>query len=138
MSQPATQRATNAPTLLDLAHELLEAKARESAARDARLEIEQAIITHPDVAPFLKEEGTFSCGPVKVVTGMARKWSQPDVAAFAEEIDPAYFPFRAEWKEDAKMTKVVQERFPALWTKLRTALVLTPKKPAVSVQGEPS
>jgi len=132
------QPATNAPTLLDLATALLEAKARETAARDRRLEIETTILAHPEVAPLLREEGTTSVGPVKVVTKLARKWSQPDLAAFAQEIDHAYFPFRVEWKEDAKMSKVVQERFPELWKKIRTALVLTPSKPTVSVREEVS
>lgn len=131
MNEPALK--TNAPTLDDLAAELEAAKANENAARERRIEVEQAILDHPDVAPELKDEGTVTVGPVKVTTRLTRKWDQRQLGIIRPEVDDAFFPFREELKEDRRAMRVFEERFPDLAKRLNEALTLTPSKPTVSI-----
>ena len=128
------QLATNAPTLGDLAGELQTAKINEKAAKARRLEVEQAILDHGDIVGNLKDEGTITIGPVKIVTEFTRKWDDKKVAELARDIAPEYFPFlQRKYIEDKKLSDVIAERFPELWDKLRPALTLTPAKAIISI-----
>lgn len=120
-------------TLEQLCDELAAAKAAEAKAKQHREAIEHAIVTHADVAPGLRDEGTHHVGRVKVVTGLTRKWDQPKLVALASEIDETFWPFKVEWKEDRRAMRVFEERFPELANKIGKALTLTPRKPTVSV-----
>lgn len=128
------QAIIQTPTLEQLRERLRETKAVEAEATLARIAIEEAILTHPRVASELSDEGTVTVdGVVKVTTGYTRKWDQAQLAEIAPGIDPAYWPFKAEFKEDRKAARVVEERFPDLWAQVRKALTLTPRKPTVAV-----
>jgi hypothetical protein len=109
-----------------------QAKADEEAANALRVEIERELLEHPEVRAALKEEGTVTVGPIKVTTGFTRAWDQERLAALHREIADAYWPFAAEWREDRKAARVVEERFPELWAQIRPALTLKPRKPTVS------
>lgn len=125
---------TATPTLEALREQLREAKAAEAEATLQRIAIEEAILAHPRVESELSDEGTVTIdGVIKVTTGYSRKWDQAQLATLAAGIDPAYWPFKVEHKEDRKASRVLEERFPDLWAQLRQALTLTPRKPTVSV-----
>lgn len=124
---------TNMPTLDTLAERLAVARQAESAARDRRIELEQMICTHPDVAPQLTDEGTVTVGTLKVRTGFTRSWDQKALDAISVDVAEEYWPFKAEWKEDRKAARVIEERFPDLWEAIRGALTLKPSKPAVTI-----
>lgn len=111
------------------------AKADEHAAKLARLEAEDALLAHPDIARELKDEGTITVGDVKVTTKLTRAWDQSALAAIQARIDPAYWPFKAELKEDRRASRVFEERFPALWAELRQALTLKPAKALIALAG---
>ena len=119
-------------TLESLLADWRQAKADEEAANALRLEIERELLDHPEVRGALKEEGTVTVGPVKVTTGFTRAWDQAQLGALHAEIADASWPFAAEWREDRKAARVVEERFPELWARIRAALTLKPKKPTVS------
>ena len=121
------------PNLDDLAAELATAKSREVGAIAHRREIETAILSHPDVAGLIKDEGTLTIGPVKVVTGYTRAWDQAELEQLAKVTRPEYFPFKTEYKEDRRASRTYEERFPDLYEDFRKALTLKPKKPVVSV-----
>lgn len=120
-------------TLDELADDLRKAKDLENKAKAARLACEELILRHPAVMREMKDEGTTSVGPVKVVTKLSRAWDQPQLAEAAKHIDSAYFPFRTEYTEDRKASKVFEERFPELWQTIAKALTLKPAKPSVSL-----
>lgn len=125
---------TATPTLEALREQLREAKAAEAEATLQRIAIEEAILAHPRVESELSDEGTVTIdGVIKVTTGYSRKWDHAQLATLAAGIDPAYWPFKVEHKEDRKASRVLEERFPDLWAQLRQALTLTPRKPTVSV-----
>lgn len=122
--------------LARLVEDLRRAKANEHAAKLARLEAEDALLAHPAIARELKDEGTITVADVKVTTKLTRSWDQAALAAIQPRIDPSYFPFKAELKEDRKASRVFEERFPTLWAELRQALTLKPAKPSVTLVGE--
>lgn len=121
--------------LARLVEDYRRAKADEHAAKLARLEAEDALLAHPSIARELKDEGTITVGDVKVTTKLTRSWDQAQLAALKDRIDPAYWPFKTEVKEDRKASRVFEERFPALWAELRQALTLKPAKASVSLVG---
>lgn len=124
---------TAMPTLDALADRLAAARAAEAEATQARLAIEAEIMAHP-AARDVPIEGTTRLGErIKVTTGVTRKWKQETLANLAHSIEPAYFPFKAEYKEDRKAARVIEERFPDLWERLRHALTVTPRKPTVAL-----
>lgn len=125
-----------ASTLARLIDDLRRAKANEHAAKLARLEAEDALLAHPSIARELVDEGTVTVGDVKVTTKLTRSWDQKALAAIQSRIDPAYWPFKTEHKEDRKASRVFEERFPALWDELRQALTLKPAKATVALVGE--
>lgn len=124
------------PTLAYLAGKLAAAKREEAAARTARIAVEEEILAHPAIKLQLRDEGTVTAEGVKVTTKLARSWDQEMLAELAKTFDPAWFPFRAEWKEDRRASRVLEERFPDLARELGQALTLKPAKPAVSLASE--
>lgn len=133
MATPA-ENITTLPTIEVLAQRLAEAKAAESAAIEARLAVEAEILAHPSTGRVLVDEGTATVADrIKVTTGYTRKWEQSTLANLAHSIDPAYWPFKVEFKEDRKAARVIEERFPDLWERLRHALTLTPRKPSIAL-----
>lgn len=132
----ARTNVSELPTLDRLVEELRQAKEHEQAAKLARLEAEDAILAHPAVTRELVDEGTVTVGDVKVTTKLTRSWDQKALTEIAEQIDPAWFPFKTELKEDRKASRVVEERFPDLWHEIRQALTLKPAKPSVVLVGE--
>jgi hypothetical protein len=132
----ARTNVSELPTLDRLVEELRQAKEHEQAAKLARLEAEDALLAHPSVTRELLDEGTVTVGDVKVTTKLTRSWDQSALAAIQSRIDPAYWPFKSEFKEDRRASRVFEERFAALWAELRQALTLKPAKPSVSIAGE--
>jgi hypothetical protein len=110
----------------------LKAKADEEAAREQRVAIETRMVAF--LGDAVPTEGTINADGITVRTSMTRKWDQAKLTSLAAAIDPSYWPFRAEWKEDRKASRVFEERFPELWKHVSSALTLTPDKPAVKVE----
>lgn len=135
-AQPKVIELQPASTLARLIDDLRRAKADEHAAKLARLEAEDALLAHPTIARELVDEGTVTVGDVKVTTKLSRSWDQSALAAIQSRIDPAYWPFKTEFKEDRRASRVFEERFGLLWAELRQALTLKPAKPAVALVGE--
>jgi hypothetical protein len=108
------------------------AKADEETAKEHRLAIENRILAV--LGDMVPEEGSVSTDGVTVRTSFYRKWDQDRLTQLSEAIDPAYWPFKVEWKEDRKASRVFEERFPELWRHVANALTLTPAKPAVKVE----
>jgi hypothetical protein len=127
-----TAQPLQLPTLSRLTDELRAARQTEEAAKAHRIRLEESILRHPEVAGLVKDDGTATVGDVRITSRLARKWDQVQLAGLAREIGDAYWPFRAEWKEDRQASKVLEERFPDLWDRLRAALTLTPAKPSVT------
>lgn len=122
------------PTLTELKQQLVSLKQQEEEIKAHRLNLERAIVQHPDIAPQLKDEGTHSAYGVKVSTGYTRKWDQDALDRAAQHVSPSFWPFKTEFKEDRRMMRVVEERFPDLYAQhLSPALTLTPRKPTVSI-----
>ena len=85
----------------------------------------------------LPHEGTVNFDSLKVATGFTRKWNHEALGVVAAKIRGEFWPFRVEYKEDRKASRMVEERFPGLWDDIRPALTLTPKKPYIAVvEGE--
>ncbi len=55
---------------------------------------------------MVPEEGSVSTDGVTVRTSFYRKWDQDRLTQLSEAIDPAYWPFKVEWKEDRKASRV--------------------------------
>jgi hypothetical protein len=127
-----TAQPLQLPTLSRLTDELRAARQAEEAAKAHRIRVEESILNHPEVAAQVKEDGTATVGDVRITSRLNRKWDQVQLAALAGEVDDAYWPFRAEWKEDRQASKVLEERFPDLWDRLCAALTLKPAKPSVT------
>ncbi len=124
----------NLPPLSELAAELTTLKNAEDNVKLERLRKEQQILEHPDIVAVLKDEGSVTVEGVGVSTGFSRKWNQAQLIDMAKTIDPAYWPFKLEWKEDRAEARVIEEKFPELWAQIRDALTLNPKKPAVAIK----
>ena len=136
-AQPNVIALQPTDVLARLVEDLRRAKVNEQAAKLARLEAEEALLAHPAVARELKDEGTITVGDVvKVTTKLSRSWDQAQLAAIQSRVDPAYWPFKVEYKEDRKASRVFEERFADLWAELRQALTLKPAKPSVALVGE--
>lgn len=120
-------------TLDVLADELRDAKARLGSAKAAVAAAERNILDHPDVVALKRDEGTVHVGPVTVSFGLTRKWDQEKLAELATKVNPAFFPFRTDFKEDLRATRAFQKAFPDLVETLEAALTQTPRKPSVKV-----
>lgn len=108
------------------------AKADEEAAKEHRLAIEHRIVAV--LGDLVPEEGSVSTDGVTVRTSFYRKWDQNKLVPLSTAIDPSYWPFIHEWKEDRKASRVFEEKFPDLWKHIASALTLTPAKPSVKVE----
>ncbi|MGI9305430.1 MAG: hypothetical protein ACR2RB_22420 [Gammaproteobacteria bacterium] len=125
-----------------LISEYLHAKAEELRVRSQRLELEEEILEHEETVAALAHTSTVhlpiigSPNQLTIRTGLNRKWDQGQLASAVKTIEPQYWPFKTEWKEDRAATRLIEERWPDLWTELlMPALTLTPKKPAFTVNG---
>ena len=121
-----TEQSTN--TLSDLTHQWKQYKDTEDQAKKARLDTEKLIQSHPD--SHLADEGIVHLDSLQVSTGYTRTWDQKQLKEMQRVISDEYFPFKTELKEDRKISKTIEERFPDLWNTIRSALSLKPKKPA--------
>ena len=107
-----------------------EAKAAEKSANAMRLAIEDEINAHFGIqtAGMLKLDG------ITVSYGIDRKWDQAKLTELKQGIKQEYWPFKIEWKEDKKASDTIAERFPELWSEIKTALTTKPKKPSFSIK----
>lgn len=127
----------NYPKLADLTAQLVAAKAAESQAAAARLAVERDILAHPDVESALPDEGTTTVGALKITTRLTRKWDQAVLAELRREVqNDHYWPFKQEYREDRRHTRVIEDTAPELWQRLRDALTTKPAKPSVSIVEE--
>jgi hypothetical protein len=115
-------------TLDELKRALRFAKLQEESSKQARVEIEHAIINHPDISDKLKAEGAVT------VEGVTITWDQDKLAALNQYIKDDFFPFRREYVEDRKATRECETQYPELWEKIRDALTLGEKKPSVTIK----
>lgn len=109
-------------------------KKMEDSAKKERLRIEKEIEQHQDV--MLSDEGITTLDNLKISTGYNRSWDQDRLREISEGINDEFFPFKTEFKEDRKASKVVEDRFPDLWDTIRAALTLKPKKPSFTWKEE--
>lgn len=121
------------PSLDELADMWLAAKGVEVGAIERRRELEESILEHPDVVDKLVDEGTTTVGRVKVSTGFTRAWDQQQLDTLSSDVNEEFWPFKDEWKEDRRASRVIEERFPDLWAQIRNALTIKPRKPTISV-----
>jgi len=110
---------------------LEQAKTNFNAAKLALADAESVVLDL--VGGELKEEGTTRIGDLKLATGFTRRWDQDKLTNMIHDIRAEYWPFRTEFKEDRKASKVLAERFPELWQTLSPALTLTPRKPSITI-----
>ncbi|MGI9304937.1 MAG: hypothetical protein ACR2RB_19865 [Gammaproteobacteria bacterium] len=120
--------------------EYLRVKADEQRARGQRLELEEEILEHEETMAALAHASTAHLPIIgtptqlTIRTGLSRKWDQAQLTHAAKTIEPQYWPFKTEWKEDRAAARLIEERWPDLWAELLApALTLTPKKPAFTV-----
>ena len=126
--------STESPTLESLASDWREAKRKEEAARDERVEIEERIVE----LTGHKEEGseTHKAGEYKVtVTGKltrkldAEAWAQIE-ARIPEELRPvSYVP-----KLETKGLRYLEEKEPDVYRMVAQAIETKPAKTAVQVK----
>lgn len=113
-----------------------DAKAAEDAANARRIEIESRIyeLTQKD----LPEKGTHTLPTgMKIVTGFSESWDENAInEAYQKWQAPLPFPFKGQWKPDAKQITYVRENCPELYALIQPALTLKPKKPAFSIPAE--
>jgi hypothetical protein len=119
-------------TLDALKKSWLKAKADEREANERRVAIEKRMLSM--LGSLVPQEGTFNQDGLTISTGYTRKWDQTKLTTLAVCIDPSYWPFKTEWREDRKASRVFEERFPDLWKHVSSALTLTEKKPSVTVE----
>lgn len=110
------------------------AKADEEAAREQRVAIERRMVAL--LGDLVPQEGNFHQSGLSISTGYNRKWDQARLTSLAAVIDEAYWPFKPEWREDRRASRVFEERFPDMWRHLTSALTLTPAKPVVKVEDK--
>lgn len=117
-------------TFVQLKDAWSEQKALEKEANEKRLAIEKQILDLVECKP----EGSNKFDNLTITTGFSRDWDQEALSLMSAEILPEYFPFKTEFKEDRKGSKFVEERFPELWDKIKTALTTKPKKPSFAIK----
>jgi hypothetical protein len=120
--------------LEELSSKWKEAKRREQEANALRISIESDIYSL--VCGTLPDKGTTTLATgMKIVTGYSESWDQAALNS-AYEIWPSNvpFPFKGEWKADGKAINYVRKHLPEDYALIRSALTLTPKKPAFSVK----
>jgi hypothetical protein len=123
MSTTSTQSELTA-----LAAELAAAKAAETAANAARIEIEQRIVAL--VEPT--DKGTTSVKvpgmTISVVTGYSYKADIPEIKKIFPEI------IKTKEELDTKNYEICREKDPALFAQVAKFVTITPKKPAVTIK----
>lgn len=122
--------------LTTLTDQLRQAKAAEAQASAARLAVERQILEHPDVAGAMTDDGTTKVGAIKVTTRLTRSWDAEALDAISAEVNEQFWPFKSKWAEDRRHSRVIEEKHPDLWEKLRSALTVKPGKPSVSIVEE--
>ncbi|GEM_PF-4722207 len=101
---------------------------QEKEANKNRILVEREIFNLLPIEP----EGSYKFDEVTIVTGFNRAWDQEKLFELQAEIKPEFFPFHAELKESRKDSKIIEDRFPDLWEKIKPALTTKPKKPSFS------
>tara|TARA_R100000808_G_scaffold16022_1_gene36471 strand:- start:105 stop:500 length:396 start_codon:yes stop_codon:yes gene_type:complete len=116
--------------LWDLVNTWRRAKHAEDQAREARFDCESEMMTLIDTKPegtsWVLEDGD---GSMKVRTGMKRNWSQRILKEASDEIAPAVFPFRFDFREERERSKFIENNEPEIWKVISPGLTLKPKKP---------
>lgn len=125
---------TTQPTELELLTiAWLAEKNKEAEANAERIRIESRIyeLTQND----LPEKGTHTLPTgMKIVTGYAESWDEDVLnTAYQNWQAPLPFPFKGQWKPDAKQITYIRENCPELYRLIQPALTLKPKKPAFSL-----
>jgi len=126
--------STESPTLESLASDWREAKRKEEAARDERVEIEERIVE----LTGHKEEGSeaHKAGDYKVtVTGKLNR--RLDVEAWANvepQIPEEMRPVKYEPKLDTKGLRYLEEKQPDIYRMVAQAIETKPAKTAVQVK----
>lgn len=104
-------------------------KAAEQQFHDDRLYIEALILDLVGTKPT----GSEKLDGLTIQFGIDRKWDQAKLNELRPTVKAEYWPFKIEWKEDKKASDYIENKFPGLWEKIKTALVTRPKKPAFSM-----
>ena len=100
----------------------------EKSANENRLAVEKEIL---GLLP-LDAEGANRFDEMTIVTGFNRSWDHDHLVELRAQIVTEFFPFKLEFKEDRKASKIIEDRFPDLWEKIKPALTTKPKKPSFS------
>lgn len=129
-----TERISTKEDRMELLTLQWEAAYRKKKYAEAELlDIEVAI--YELVKKELPAKGTYHTGTgMKIVTGMTEIWDQEAVDAIAVKWDKDYkFPFKTEYKPDAKAIGYIRENVPSLWKTIHHALTTKEKKPSFSM-----
>ncbi len=119
-----------------LAFELEMAKAKEAAAREARLAVEEKILA----AMERKDEGTVSQKTdfykVSVTFGVDRKVDPEIARQLADEMDAEQYARIFRWKPEVSVTelKYLREHNPEGFAQVSRAITAKPSKPSVKVE----
>jgi len=109
----------------------------KTAANDASQKLSSCfddLMGHPDT-DNLKATGANRIDErLTITTGESRHWDQEKLAAIKDRIDPKYWPFKTEYKEDAKKYAVVIEQFPELKLVFEEALTTKAKKAQIKIK----
>lgn len=129
-----TERISTKEDRMELLTLQWEAAYRKKKYAEAELlDIEVAI--YELVKKELPAKGTYHTGTgMKIVTGLKEEWDMEAVDAMAAKWDKDYnFPFKTEYKPDAKAIGYIRENVPSLWNTMRHALTTKEKKPSFSM-----
>lgn len=135
VAEPADDTAS---TLADLAHQLMNAKLAEEAAKRRRVEIEDQIIELADV----KEEGSTTVdlanGFKLTTTGkLTYKVTSPGAVEAIREIARGWTdglcPIKTKSELDETGCKWLRANAPQLWAQIATVIEIKPAKVAVKV-----
>lgn len=119
-----------------LAHELQVVKDREAACREARLAIEEKIVSMTEK----KEEGTVSTKTefykVSVTFGIDRKVDAEIARSLADEMDAERYARIFRWKPEVSVSelKYLKDNNPEVFRQVSRALTAKPTKPSVKVE----
>lgn len=120
----------------ELAQLWTDAKAAERAAREERIEIEEALI---DKLGGAKEEGSqtheLGNGLKVTVTGkLSYKADMPALLALCERIPESLRPIKVETKLDEVGAKYLRANDPELWRLISDAISISPAKTGLTVK----
>jgi hypothetical protein len=121
--------------LADLKNQLLAAKKAEDEAKAARVFIEEQIVGLNEFAELLKKgDGSKTADGVTVKVGYSRSWDQAVLSGLRNGIRDEFWPFKAEYKEDRKAMRKLEDEFPDLVKEFNAALTTKQSKPQVSIK----